>query len=86
MTVVCAFRRKRACGQEWKEDGGEVAVAAASTLDSDRVARRELSPVTTTGHAIPSTMSLLDAGELVNVPREFLLSRWENSLQIYPPD
>jgi len=30
MTVVCAFRRKRACGRRRKEDG-ELAVAAAST-------------------------------------------------------
>ena len=45
-----------------------MAVAAASTLDADRVARREPSPVTTAGHAIPvSTMSILDAGELVSV-------------------
>ena len=52
MTIECAFRRKGACGRGWREDGGELAVAAVSTQTSDRVARRELSPVTTRGHAI----------------------------------
>jgi len=74
MTVECAFRCKRACGRGWKENGGELAVAAASTPTPDRVARWEPSPVTTAGHAFPSTMSLIDASELAVVFREFLLS------------
>jgi len=77
MTVVCTFRCKRACGQGWKENGGELAVAAASTPTLDRVARWEPSPVTTAGHAVfPPTMSLLEAGELAAASREFLLNGW----------
>ena len=76
MTVVCAFRCKRACGQGWKENGGELAVAAASTPTPDRVARWEPSPVTTAGHAFPFTMSLIDASELAAIFREFLLNGW----------
>ena len=34
MTVVCAFRRKGACGRGRKAEEGELAVAAASTLDA----------------------------------------------------
>jgi len=88
MTVVCAVRRKGACGRGGgKRTSGELAVAAASTdADADRVARRELSPVTTAGHAIPSTMSLLDIGELAIISRKSLLSRWGVSYELSAPD
>ena len=69
----------------WKVEDGELAVAAASTLDADRVARREPSPVTTAGHTIPvSTMSILDAGELVSVSRRSLLNRREAVMSYLP--
>jgi hypothetical protein len=67
-----------------KVEDGELAVAAASTLDADRVARRELSPVTTTGHAILSAMSILDTGELASVSRELPLNRWETVASYLP--
>ena len=76
MTVVCAFRRKGACGRGWKAEGGELAVAAASTLDAGGSCC-QTGTVTchATGHAILSTMSFLDAGELADVFHEFPLSR-----------
>ena len=66
---------------------GELAVAGsfnARRLDSDRVARRETVTVTTTGHAIPTTMSILDAGELANVPHGFSLRKWETVASYLP--
>ena len=65
-----------------------MAVAAAST--QTRIAlphgNRYLSQQTVTHHALPSTMSLLDAGALGIVSREFLLSRWETVTRYLPQD
>lgn len=85
MTVVCAFRRKRACGRGWREDGRGVGCCGGFNTDADRVAREAgIVTVTTAGHATSSMMSLLDAGELANIPREFLLSGWETVTSYLP--
>ena len=75
MTDVCTFRCKRACGRGWKENGGELAVAAASTPTQIVLPDGNASQVTTAGHAsLSGTMSLLDTGELVVISRESLLN------------
>lgn len=86
MTVVCAFRRKGACGRGWQEDGQELAVAGFNA-DADRVARRQLSPVTARGHAILglSAMSILDTGELANVARRVFADRSGEQFRITCP-
>jgi len=70
----------------WKENGQGVGCCGSFDTDADRVARREPSPVTTTCHAIPSAMSILDTGELANVFHESPLRQMEDSYELPPSD
>lgn len=89
MTVVLAFRRKRACGRGWRGDGRELAVAAVST-QTPRLAlpdgNRHTSRHVVTRVILSAIMSILDAGELANTTREWLLTRMRNSYELSAPE